>query len=165
MKPTWPRFSVRTLMLVVGLSGLIVFGAITAMRLGPRARSFQSRAIQWRTEAERQRSHLVLCRNEVERTIRAAKRLRSGGYNIHQAELLTRRNAEDWLWWRTNQAHSEEMIAYCGIMEQKYQQAARFPWLNVAVDPPVPYWSRVTGPVSDEQAESIGREDGVPDCR
>ena len=38
MKPTWSRFSVRTLMLVVGLSGLIVFGAITAMRLGPRGR-------------------------------------------------------------------------------------------------------------------------------
>jgi hypothetical protein len=29
----------------------------------------------------------------------------------------------------------------------------------------VPYWSRVTGPVSDEQAESIGREDVVPDYR
>jgi hypothetical protein len=163
MKPTRPRISVRTLMLVVGLAGLIVFGLLTAMRVGPRARRFQSLALQWRVRAEANQEHLALCRNKVAGCVRAANRLSSGGYNIYQAEELERRNADTWLWWRENQAHTEEMIAYGAMMESKYERAARYPWLAVVPDPPVPCWSGVTGPATDEQIESIGRVDAEHD--
>jgi hypothetical protein len=165
MKPTWVRISVRALILAAVFAGLIVFGFITAMRLGPRARDFQSRASMWRQAGEGHRGHLALCRNEIAGIVRAAQRLRTEGQNIDNAKELERDNAGQWVWWRANQAHTEEMVAYDAMMERKYELAARYPWMSVAPDPPVPYWSGETGPASDEEIVSIGLDDAERDTR
>lgn len=156
-----PRMTTRRWMIVVALISLTLFGAITAMRMSRRARSYQSRGSLWRMQETESRKHLALCRKQVERTEGAASRLRARRHNLYQAEELSRKIADEAAWWRANTAHTEEVVAYCSMMSRKYAHAARYPWLAVAPDPPLPYWSGVADPPTDEPAEALG--EGHPD--
>jgi len=71
---------------------------------------------------------------------------------------LTSKIAEDAAWWRTNARHTEAMVAYCASMGRKYEHAARYPWLEVTPDPPMPYWSGATDAPRDELVAAILQE-------
>jgi hypothetical protein len=156
--------TVGALMIAIALVGLTLFGSISAMRMSQRAKVYQSRAMMWRSTEGRQRMHLVLCRKEVDVAALAATRLRERGQNIYNAEELAKRNAGDAIWWQANAAHTEEMIAYCAMMRQKYEHAARYPWLAIAMDPPMPYWSGKTGPPPDEPAATLALDHADQDA-
>ena len=77
---------------------------------------------------------------------------------MDQPEELAKQIAGQAIWWRANADHTDEVIAYCSIISRKYEVAARYPWLEVAPDPPMPYWSGVTGPPPDEPVGALGKE-------
>jgi hypothetical protein len=58
VRPPRLRLTIRSLMIAVALVGLIVFGSITAMRMGSRAKFYQSLALTWKTVESDQRKHL-----------------------------------------------------------------------------------------------------------
>jgi hypothetical protein len=147
-------------MLSIAMIGLILFGTITAMRIGPRARSLQAEARWWRMIREEQQSHATACRVQIAGTVRAASRLRTLGHNIYQAEELARQNVEYARWWRRNLAYTETMITYCSALEQKYEHAARYPWLAVDPDPPMPYWTEEPAQATDGELEPTGPNSG-----
>jgi hypothetical protein len=149
------RMTVGALMNAIAFVGLTLFGSITAMRMSQRAKVYQSRAMMWSSMESRQRTHLGLCRKEVDGAALAATRLRERGQNIYNAEELAKRNAGDAIWWQANAAHTEDMIAFSALMRQKYERAARYPWLALAPDSPMAYWSGETGPPPDEPSATL----------
>jgi hypothetical protein len=147
-------------MIAVALVGLIVFGSITAMRMGSRAKFYQSQALTWKSVESVQRKQLVRCRKEEDGMVRAASKLRAnlGSYHVLQAVDRARQIADLAIWWRANLAYTEEMIAYSSMMRRKYEHASRYPWLAVAPDPRVPYWSGETGAPPDEVSEILEQQ-------
>jgi hypothetical protein len=157
MRPFRMRLTIRNLMIAVGLVGLILFGSITAMRMGSQATYYRSQASKWRIIETEQRKHLVLCQKEVDGLVRAASNLRTSLSNFpaFQAADLAREIAGRAVWWRANSAHTEEMIAYSAMMKGKYDRASHYPWLEIEPDPPQPYWSAVTGPPPDDPPDKL----------
>jgi len=150
--------TLRILMISIALVALTLFGLITASRLSRQAKVYQAQASMWRQSEAGQRSHLTFCQKEVESTILAAGRLREKGRSIYRAEELTKENASIGIWWQANATHTEKMIAYCAMLRRKYEHASQYPWLAVAPDPPMPYWSSETGPPPEElPAPSVPR--------
>ena len=126
-----------------------------ALRMSPRAKGYQSRALRWRLVEENERKHLVLCQKEIASLARAAGELRARRHDFHplQADELARQIVDQSVWWKANAAHTEAMITHSSMMGRKYEAAARYPWLSVAADRPAPYWSGVTGDPPSELAE------------
>jgi hypothetical protein len=139
-------------MIAVALVSVILFGSITAMRMGSQARFYRSQASMWRIMETGHRKHLVLCQKEVDGLVRAASNLRTSRsrFPLFQAVGLARQIARDAAWWRANLAHTEEMIAYSSMMRRGYEHASHYPWLVIAPAPPQPYWSGATGPPPDD---------------
>jgi uncharacterized protein YcaQ len=128
---------------------------MSALRISPRAKVYQSRALSWRLVEENERKQLVLCQKEIAGSARAASELSARRHDFHplQAEELARQIVDQSVWWKANAAHTEAMIAHSSVMGRKYEAAARYPWLAVAADRPAPHWSGVTGDSPSEVAE------------
>ncbi|MFO0890153.1 MAG: hypothetical protein U0790_13565 [Isosphaeraceae bacterium] len=148
------RFTLRAVMAVVLLCGLLSFGWVMVKS----TTRYRSRALWWGQTAAGQREHLAFCQQQIEGILRAAGRIRSELRNLYQPEELERRNADEWLWWRANRDHTEKTLAYCTMLQRKYEVASRYPWFSVEPDPPAPYWSGVTGPATAEEIESLVQE-------
>ncbi len=150
MRPPRVRITVRTLMIAIASVGLIIFGSMTAMRMGRRADLYRSLAKRWQLEEGELQKHLALCRTKIEGSVRVANKLQAIPRLLFQEEELAKQNASEAVWWRANAVSTEEKLAYSSMMRRKYEHAARFPWLEVAEDPRVPFWSGKTGPPDDE---------------
>jgi hypothetical protein len=120
------------------------------MRMGRRADAYRSEAKRWRLEERQLQKHLDHCRTKIEGSVRVASKLQAIPHLIFQEEELAKQNAREAVWWRANAVSTEEKLAYSSMMWRKYEYAARFPWLEITEDPPVPYWSGTTGPPDDE---------------
>jgi hypothetical protein len=152
MRPLRVRLTLKSSMIAVGVVGVILFGSITAMRMGSKAELYRSRASLWRIIETGHRKHLVLCQREVDGLVRSASNLRTSHsrFPLFQAMGLARQIARDAAWWRANLEHTKEMIAYSSMMRRGYEHASHYPWLVIAPAPPQPYWSGATGALLDD---------------
>jgi hypothetical protein len=138
------KISARALMIAIAIAALAVFGSMIAMRMSRRAKLYDTKAMMWRSEEAGQRQQLSLCQKEIEGLALAAHRLRERVEAIDDARNVATQIAGHDIWWKANADHTEAMVEYCAAMKQKYERAARYPWLAIAPDPPMPYWSSET---------------------
>ncbi len=163
MKPARFALSLRTLMFLILLAGLIAFGWV----ISSRSTQYQRRANWWRQVNAAARQHVGYCQQQIAGILRAAKRLRSEPRYFDRPGELALRNADDWIWWRANLTHAEAQVSYSEMLRHKYELAARFPWFTVEPDPPLPSWSGQTEGASYEElaeleTESAGTDRSAP---
>jgi len=154
MKPTRFALSLRTLMFVILVIGLIACGWV----LSSRSRQYQLQANRWQHAAAASRQHVSFCQQKIAGILMAAKRLRLEARNMDRPEVLARKNADDWIWWRANLADAEARVAYSEMLQHKYELAVQFPWFIVEPDPPMPTWCGRTDGATDEDLAALERE-------
>jgi hypothetical protein len=138
------RFTVRGIMVVVALVAVGIGGVIWGMRLEPLAQRYRDLA----------KSHAEDERSSSEMAEQMEKLARNSDRELHKLETLANtsenaeirlsyrgaiRSARDSLWREKHFADvAKRRAIYHGILRGKYARAARYPWLPVAADLPVP---------------------------
>ena len=123
------RFTVRWLMLAVGLAVVAVGGGVWGYRMWRLSNAYEGKAQFYKT---------------VEENLRMVGAIHRRGA-IAPEELMAEYAAQGMPTSNPNAArHSEEAAhnatkaAYFADLVRKYERAARYPWLGVEPDPPVP---------------------------
>ena len=108
------RFTMRRMMIAVAIAGLISGGAA----IGRRWQSLRARAVYHATEEWRMRT------------------LVRGGF-LHETDAAGRRKRRE-VNDGADRERARELVLYHALMNDRYQRAARRPWLSVPTDPPEP---------------------------
>ena len=130
-----PQFTVRWMMILVAIVDLIAGGWVEVRRLQRFSVDFAERAKQLRYRAARLSPGLKLTQDEWVAERRAAAKWNR---EYHDTGLSM---------WQVGTPPPPEvcriMAAHWSRLEEKYRQAARFPWLPVEPDPrtPDPKWN------------------------
>lgn len=103
-----PRFHLRTLMVVIVFIGLVMGAGIAVLRLDDKARGYRRKAMTYRQNVVSFRSVIW----NLEKT--------APGPHYGRLPLLRKR------------------ADYQAFLRDKYERAARSPWLPVLPDPPMP---------------------------
>lgn len=120
IRPRGPHFTMRTMMVAVALVGLLLAAWKEVPILFARHTEYSSLARMW---AHSERHEIGFIR-DVPYTLRELKDTpENREYRATLEERL---------------CHSRLCVPYLHAMRLKYERAARFPWLDVAPDPPGP---------------------------
>lgn len=160
-----PRFRIRTLMVVVAVVALVLFSAVEARRLYRLRKEYQRKVFMHRTLEEVFRGSASIIRTAAAKAEDRAVRIRRGEVDEYQkvsdrirAELkleredlseFVKRNPETANTWavsfekfakeeRASADHEGVKADYHACLREKYERAARYPWLPVEPDPPEP---------------------------
>ena len=102
------RFRLRTLMIAVAVVGLLLGGALKVVRLGQDAVKYRALAVSYGQFAQE------------------ARQIRDTGRALgHSRRILRGSDLDPW-------------IACYVAFQRKYERAARYPWLPLPANPPVP---------------------------
>jgi hypothetical protein len=135
-------------MIAVMFLGLITWATVEVRQLRKLSRYYASRATYFRLLEQWDRKVQSYYESYSERNWASSKRLRVGPDKEKQQQKI-REIKGDWLRYaqeREQQAAFQKNAAlaacrradYAAKMAEKYDRAARYPWLRVGADPPAP---------------------------
>lgn len=113
-----PRFTIRQMMIIVATLAATFGLAISVIRSSHSAAIYQQRVREHASQAS-------LCRDLSEK----ADRFWTERVHAKDPENWEYREAAEWV---------RRLCDYHELMTQKYERAARYPWLPVEPDPPMP---------------------------
>lgn len=155
MRRPQPRFTVRWLMGVVAISGLIIFGAICWGRYNDSVHLAAMHAIQessHRSRAGSARASVLHLEESLDLGRRYLASLRSLAgederrkFQVGYFERHSRRPDALLITLLSEAEEHLRLADYHGRLRVKYERAARRPWLAVPPDPPVPKARRSLG--------------------
>lgn len=127
-----PRFRIRTMMIVVAMGALSLWGAMETRRLHRWSSYYRQRAAnaqKGETEQRRRIARAVQAIRDLEVLL---------GENPPKGKDFFRRAIKSL---KADIARRPEGVSYYARLRRKYERAARYPWLAVEEDPEEPEWA------------------------